>query len=111
MIELKHRRVDYCDSVSIIKEIQDHKNKENITAEEVLDFLLGNAENWNEGDYFVYKYDQIHYRSFMQRLNILWVYPLFVLSIPMQWLIKGSIGVNRNSKIGRIIDYLIKFDR
>lgn len=36
-----------------------------------------------------------------QRLNQLWFVPLFILTIPIQWLFTGSHGFNDNSRLGK----------
>lgn len=80
------------------------------TREDVLDYLLGDDEGWSGSDYVVYQYKEKSGKSFMNRVNHCWVWPLFLITIPFQWLFTGSFGVNRNSKLGRIIDWLVKFE-
>lgn len=41
--------------------------------------------------------------SFWQRLNRLWFVPLYILTIPFQWLIRGRMGFENSSKIGALI--------
>lgn len=79
------------------------------TKEQVLDELFGTWENDLRSDYVVYKYkDRNTSKKVIHRFNLLWVYPLFLLSVPFQWLFLGSVGVNRNSKIGKTVQYLCK---
>ncbi|MCW8352392.1 hypothetical protein [Citrobacter portucalensis] len=38
--------------------------------------------------------------TFWQRLNRLWFVPLYLLTIPFQWLIRGRMGFETTSKVG-----------
>lgn len=38
--------------------------------------------------------------TFWQRLNRLWFVPLYLLTIPFQWLIRGRIGFETTSRVG-----------
>lgn len=94
---------------SIIREASKALGTTNPTASEVLEYMIGDDFGRN-GEYCVYSYRSTTSRTFLQRLNTLWVYPLFIITIPMQYLVTGGIGVNRNTKLGCIIDKLVKFD-
>ena len=94
------------------KTTQQHWNKQqilseigqNATADEVLTFLLGDNECPSE--YVVYKY-KTSKRSLFNRLNMIWLTPIFVITLPIQWLVCGRTGVNRNSKLGRLVNKLV----
>lgn len=82
-------------------------------------------DNWKEisrflcegdsGAYVDYSLDQSQYAyqvvdntewmsrrdaTFWQRLNRLWFVPLYLLTIPFQWLIRGRMGFETTSKVG-----------
>ncbi len=77
------------------------------SAEELMDYLLGNpCDGYHGGPYYLYRYAP-HTDSIGQRLNKLWVYPLVLVSLPFQWLIKGSVGIKRETRLGQILVYLI----
>lgn len=110
VIEKSNRKQNYHKIEYIIGEAKAHgkfKPEVTPTAKEVLTYMIGDYDGWSNGDYVVYKYDDIKPKSFFQRLNTLWVYPLFIITIPIQYLITGSHGTNRNSKLGKIIDKLV----
>lgn len=96
---------------TILKDCKEDLGRDSVTAEESLRYILGDSDGWSSSDYVIYKYEHPTKRRFIQRLNFVWVWPLFVISIPFQWLLKGDLGVSRNSRIGRVIDWLIRFDR
>jgi hypothetical protein len=110
MLEKDKRRNCYFSIDTIIKEAKEANGTKKPTAEEVLTYMMGDSDGWRNGDYVVYKYTKSTKRTFLQRFNMLWVYPLFILAIPFQFLFVGDIGLNRNSKIGRLVDRLVKFN-
>lgn len=44
--------------------------------------------------------------TFWQRLNRLWFVPLYLLTIPFQWLIRGRMGFETTSKVGAFFSRL-----
>ncbi|WP_237764652.1 hypothetical protein [Enterobacter hormaechei] len=42
--------------------------------------------------------------TFWQRLNRLWFVPLYLLTIPFQWLIRGRMGFETTSKVAAVIN-------
>lgn len=105
MLEKKKRRLDPW-WASMLK--QEAGGRE-ATADSVIDVLLGDKEGYNTSYYVVYHYDELGSSTFMNRLNRLWVYPLFIVIAPFQYLFTGNVGFNRNSFMGRIVDKLIDF--
>ncbi len=113
MLEKKKRRKDYYSINSIIKDVKENMrlaDPENPTAKEVLTYMIGDSEGWVNGEYRVYKYTDSDGRTLIQRINLLWFFPLFILSIPFQYLITGDWGINRNTKIGRAVEWLVGFE-
>lgn len=41
--------------------------------------------------------------TFWQRLNRLWFVPLYLLTIPFQWLFRGRMGFESTSKVGAFV--------
>lgn len=103
MLEQKKKRQSYYMKREILEDLGD-----NPTADQVLDYLLGDQDG-HRSDYNVYKYEYGK-RSLKNRVNMIWVYPIFLISIPFQWLIIGEIGISKNTKIGRVVDKLVRFD-
>lgn len=110
MLEKDKKLNDYYSINGIIKEVKEYNGTDEPTAKEVLKFMIGDSDNWTGGDYVVYKYNKIKKRNFIQRINMLWVYLLFIITIPLQYLFLGEWGLNRNSKLGKIVDWLVKFN-
>ena len=105
MIE-KKKKIQY---IHIKREIIAELGEDN-SAEALLDNLLGNRGHWVNSDYRIFKYEDVQKRSIWNRLNYIWVWPLFILSIPFSWVLTGTWGLTRDSKIGKVVDWLVKFD-
>ncbi|MGC6389673.1 hypothetical protein ACMV8I_18710 [Ewingella sp. S1.OA.A_B6] len=39
----------------------------------------------------------------LQRINRLWFVPIYLLTIPFQWLFRGEVGMRNESKMARIM--------
>jgi hypothetical protein len=71
-------------------------------ASDLLEYLLEDSE------YSIRKYNHTQ-KSIFNRINMLWVYPLFLIQMPFQWLLCGDTGYKRESRVGRVLDLLVKF--
>jgi len=77
MIEQRKRKQNYYKRIDIIKKVGVEAS-----VDDVLDYLLGDTDGYSDSDYVLYKYTYNQKRSIFNRLNYLWVCPLFILSIP-----------------------------
>lgn len=111
MIERKKRRQDYYSCQGIVDDAKDHLDNDNPSPKQVVQYMIGDSDMWCGGDYCVYRYQDDSKRTLLNRLNLLWVCPIALLCIPFQYLSTGNTGVTRNSKIGRIVDKLVRFER
>ena len=75
-----------------------------------------NINSMNDFIKFVYDYNDIEIRdnwfkkpknTLMNRINTLWVYPIFVISIPIRYVIYGDFYINKNTKLGKVMEYLL----
>jgi hypothetical protein len=67
------------------------------------------------GDFDVYHWDSPYNTSakrvWWQRLNYIWILPIFyVFVLPFQWVVKGRVGFDNRTRIGRIVLKLIGVD-
>ena len=93
------------DASRVLKEISEDKyNPQDIDAERAVMYLL------DDDRYLVYRYEDGNRNGLIKRFNCIWFYPLFILTVPFQWLLLGKVGVKRESKIGKIIETIIGFD-
>ena len=105
MIERKKRKVNSWMKSEIKKDAGDDP-----TVDDVLYLLLGDSEGGSGADYVVYKYSKAQKRTPFNRINMLWVWPLIVVCLPLQWLLTGETGVKRSTKLGKVVHWLVKFD-
>lgn len=88
------------------------KMKDETDMNELLDTLFGKY-NDGESEYVIYRYDNDseweHSRrsTLLQRFNMIWVWPLFMITVPFQWLFLGKVGLNSHSKFGKFVMKLI----
>jgi len=110
MLEKRKHRKDYYSINSIISDAKKEIGRDDVTPKDVLEYMIGNSDDWTGGKFAVYEYSECLKRSFVNRLNMLWVCPLFFLSIPIQFLVYGSLGLKRNSMVGKVVHWLVVLD-
>lgn len=94
------------------RQIKIDTGKENPTADDVLDLIVGKDEyDYNCQDYVLYKEIRSTKRNIIQRVNFLWVAPLLFLTMPLVWILTGEWGFSRNSMLGRFFEFMVKFER
>ena len=78
------------------------------TVKQLLDLLYGDCYNDFESDYEVlFERDPYIKTTKLQRLNLFWVWPLWLVTIPFQYIIRGEYGVKKETKLGQILTKLI----
>ena len=93
---------DY-DAKEVLEDLQANSyGNEPLTAEQALQCLF-DSERY-------YKYNYKNKRTSLNRFNMIWVWPVFICCVPVQWLVGGNIGITKTSKIGKIVDKLIRLD-
>ena len=107
MLEKSKRKQDCYSIDKILKSFEKDCGGEP-TQRRLLEFMLG--DGMYAGEYIVYKYEKSK-KNLWQRINCFWVYPLFILSMPFQFLFYGQIGANRKSRVGKVLNFLVGFDR
>jgi hypothetical protein len=94
------------------RQIKIDTGKENPTADDVLELIVGRDEySYNCGDYVLYKQPRSTERKIIQRINFLWLAPLLLLLMPLVWIITGEWGFTRNSLLGKFFEFMVKFER
>lgn len=79
---------------------------------EISNFLCGEDAYWDDGaknpEQYAYQvvdnteWMESRDATFWQRLNRLWFVPLYLLTIPFQWLFRGRTGFSTTSKWGAL---------
>lgn len=97
---------EWWDKSEITRQIKNYADKDNPTMDDCLDFLFGDSDGWIASDLKFYENKKVKSTLF-QRLNCFWVYPIFTVCIPLQYVICGYTGMSRDSKLGKIVQFLI----
>jgi len=96
--------------ISVRQAIRKDIGVDNPTGDEVLDFLLG-KDIYADTPYVIYKYKRTPKSTVMNRLNLIWVFPIMVLIVmPVQYILAGNTGVKKGTLFGRVIDKLVGLD-
>ena len=102
MLERNSKRKNEFEKNRILNDATLAMGKE-LTAVDLIEYIL------DDSDYSLRKYTSTR-RTTFNRINILWVYPVFLLLVPFQWLCQGDTGFKRESRIGTALEFLVKFD-
>lgn len=93
-----HRSVNEAYLFQVLESFKENKYLPD-TAEGMLDYLFS-----DESDYKVYHLKEVYNKStLLSRLNIMWVYPVWLVIAPFLWLFTGNAGVDNHSKFGKFI--------
>lgn len=68
---------------------------------------MGNIASEILDKYDIYEKKPYRDTTLIQRINHIWVIPLFFICVIPQWLITGDIGVIPSSRVGKILSFLI----
>lgn len=41
--------------------------------------------------------------TLLQRINRIWFVPIYLLTVPFQWVIKGDVGMDNDSKLAKLL--------
>lgn len=79
------------------------------TQDIILNHLCGYYDSHSESELrVVYRVNPYIKKTAAQRINTLWFFPLYMLLVaPIKYIITGETGVDRYSKIGRLIERII----
>jgi len=75
------------------------------TITDFLDFLY---DQYGEREVSIkHRYFDKPKSTLVNRLNSIWVYPLFILSIPYRYIVYGYYHINSNTRLARILNKLL----
>ncbi|EPS0409769.1 hypothetical protein ACVAPW_000914 [Shigella sonnei] len=81
------------------------------TKNKILGHLFGSVENdySPESEFKIYwRYDPDVKTSPLQRINLLWVWPLYMIIVaPIKFIVTGSTGTSKDSMMGRVLSKLV----
>lgn len=78
---------------------------EKYTSTDIMNYLFNHDYS---GDFIVtYKHYPYEKRKIWQRLNLLWVWPLWIPLGFIKWILTGDMGVRKESAVGKVLVKLI----
>lgn len=93
-----HNRVHSAYKFKILSEFKENKYLPQ-TPEGMLEFLFE-----DNSEYRIYYYDDPYTKNTIgQRLNTMWMLPLWFVCAPFLWVFTGDTGINQHSKLGKWI--------
>lgn len=92
-----------------LKELRGYDKFDKFTKDTIIKHLFGDWEYDSESDFkLVYRHTPYIKTTTIQRLNWLWLTPLFMVFVmPFQWLFTGSTGFSQGTKIHTVLRYLL----
>lgn len=79
-----------------------------VTEVKIINHLFGDAYSNPRSKFkVVHRRDPYIKTKWWQRINRLWVFPLFLCTLPFQWIIRGETGIPTESDLGIILTKLI----
>jgi hypothetical protein len=95
-----HNRVQEAYKYKLLAEFKENKYLPQ-TPEGLLEFLFD-----DDSEYRIYYYNDpwgSSKRTIGNRLNTLWMLPIWAVCAPFLWLFTGEAGINQHSKLGKWI--------
>ena len=79
------------------------KERDVINPERVAQLIVGRYdERWHQFTLIDNSYISDE-TTLLQRVNRIWFVPLYILTMPFQWLVKGHVGLRNNSKLAKLM--------
>lgn len=92
-----------------LKELRGYDKFDKFTKDTIIKHLFGECEYRSKSAFkLIHKHNPYLQTTTIQRLNWLWVTPLFMIFVmPFQWLFTGSTGFSQGTKIHTMLRYLL----
>lgn len=92
-----------------LKELFGYDKMDKFTKDKIIKHLFGDYESRPESNFkVVYRSKPDIKTTPIQRFNMLWVWPLYMLTLaPYNYITKGDTGVERESRLGKLISKLV----
>lgn len=108
MLRKKEKEMKARDFEEELKNLYGYDRFDEYTKNKIIAHLFGSWEDPSGSEFkVVYRYDPDINTSPIQRFNLLWVYPVWLLIAPFKWIITGTTGVTKDSKVGKILIKLL----
>lgn len=106
MFKKKGYKSVYCFVEELRQELKE-KGFNDIQIKSMEEVFFGTSSNDYYSEYEVRYYGTKLKDEWWQRLNMLWVVPLFLIASPIRYVMYGDNKVQPNTKLGRTLDFLV----
>lgn len=91
-----------------LKDLWGYDKFDKYTQDKIIEHLFGMLDR-NPTSKFkvVHKRNPYIQTTTIQRINLFWVWPLWLVITPFKWIVTGEMGVTKESKVGKILTKLI----
>lgn len=91
-----------------LKNLREYESLCKVTEAKIINHLFGDSDYRAESKFkLVHRWNPYIKTKWWQRINRLWVYPIFICTLPFQWILRGETGIATESDLGIILTKLI----
>lgn len=111
MLAKKEKEMRIKDFEDELKDLYGYERFDKYTKDKIITHLFGDYESRPDSKFKVfYRWNPDIKSTPMQRFNMLWVCPLYLLTVaPYNYITKGDTGVERESKLGKLLNKLVGY--
>lgn len=111
MLDKKEKEMRIKDFEEELKDLYGYDKFDKFTKDKIITHLFGDYESRPDSKFkVVYRWNPDIKNTPMQRFNMLWVWPLYMLTVaPYNYITKGDTGVERESKLGKLLNKLVGY--
>lgn len=111
MMKKKEKEMRIKDFEEELKDLYGYERFDKFTKDKSITHLFGDYESRPDSKFkVVYRRNPDIKNTPMQRFNMLWVWPLYMLTVaPYNYITKGDTGVERESKLGKLLNKLVGY--
>lgn len=107
-METKYKEVYSYQFESELKDLWGYEKFDKYIQDKIVEHLFGMLDRDPTSKFkVVYKRNPYIKTNTIQRINLFWVWPLWLVIAPIKWIVTGEMGVTKDSKVGKILTKLI----
>ncbi len=94
-----------------LKDIYGYDRFDKFTKDKIIKHLFGDYESRPDSNFkVVYRWNPDIKNTPIQRFNMIWVWPLYMLTVaPYNYITKGDTGVELESRLGKLLNKLVGY--
>lgn len=111
MLAKKEKEMRIKDFEDELKDLYGYERFDKFTKDKIITHLFGDYESRPDSKFkVVYRWNPDIKNTPIQWFNMLWVWPLYVLTVaPYNYITKGDTGTERESMLGKLLSKLVGY--